>query len=288
MERTLLTLRRPPPYSPLRYPGGKGRLSDYVKSVLKSNKLLGGDYAEPYAGGAGVALSLLLTEHVDRVFLNDIYYPLYCFWESLTTSSDEILRLVNDVKVVPDTWDNQKRVISNAPLESPLDVGFAFFFLNRTNRSGVPNAGMIGGRQQEGKWKIDARFNKPELMKRMTRIADYSSRILVFNLDALDFLEEFERSASQKAFAYLDPPYFNKGQHLYENFYSEPDHQRIADHVQNQMSCPWIVTYDDCPEIRQLYRQRRSVTYQLDYAAREYKKGNEILFYSDDLEIEET
>lgn len=276
------------PYSPLRYPGGKGKLAGFVKSLLRTNRLLGGSYAEPYAGGAAVGINLLLTEHVTKLYLNDISHSLYCFWNAILSTPDALARLIHDTPVTATVWDQQKAVLQNSEDHAPLSIGFAYFFLNRTNRSGVMNAGMIGGRSQTGRWGIDARYNKAELIDRILAIADYSSRIEVHNLDAAEFLSLLASKLRPRSLIYLDPPYYHKGQHLYANFYHPGDHASVAKQVQESLTTPWIVSYDDCPEVRELYADRRYDTYSLDYTARERRTGSEIVFYADCLTTEET
>ena len=145
---------------------------------------------------------------------------------------------------------------------------------------------MIGGRSQSGRWLIDARFNKSELIKRIENIVDYRHRINVSNLDSLVFLDKINEKITNTALIYLDPPYYNKGQHLYTNYYLPEDHIEIADYVQQSIHHPWIVTYDDCPEIRRLYSQCNVLAYRLGYSARSARVGQEVLFYSDKLTID--
>lgn len=65
--------------SPLRYPGGKGKVADYFKQIFRDNSLYDGVYVEPYAGGASVALSLLFNEYVSKIIINDIDRSIFAF-----------------------------------------------------------------------------------------------------------------------------------------------------------------------------------------------------------------
>ncbi len=158
-------------YSPLRYPGGKGRLSAYFKQIYKANSLCGGAYVEPYAGGAAVALSLLIDGYASKVIINDIDLSIYSFWHSVINKTEELCRLIRDTQVDVKTWERQRRIHKERGQHNLLELGFSTFFLNRSNRSGILDAGIIGGKSQSGKWKIDARFNKNELIKRIQRIS---------------------------------------------------------------------------------------------------------------------
>ena len=161
--------------SPLRYPGGKGRLSPFVQRIFEDNDLVDGHYVEPYAGGAAVALSLLMLEYASHIHINDISKPLHAFWKSVLRHTEELCRLVMDTPLSVKAWDKQKRILKNASDHDDLALGFAMFFLNRTNRSGILNGGVIGGRDQSGPWKIDARYNAKELIFRIESIAKEQS-----------------------------------------------------------------------------------------------------------------
>jgi len=154
-------------YSPLRYPGGKGRLAKYFADIVEVNGLVGGHYFEPYAGGAGVALSLLLNEVVSHIYLNDLNYPLFCFWDSVLNNTEDLCKKIHNVKLTVNSWERHRHRVINSSEYNNLDVGFSMLFLNRTNRSGMIRGGMIGGYEQAGKWKIDARFYKKTLIKRI-------------------------------------------------------------------------------------------------------------------------
>lgn len=175
-------------FTPLRYPGGKGKLAAYVKVLISANDLADGEYAEPYAGGAGIALELLFHEYVSRIHINDVSQLVYAFWWSVLHSTDELCRLINDTPRTVEAWDRLKLVLMNPGDHSKIELGFATFFLNRTNRSGILNGGIIGGRDQTGPWKINARYNAPELVSRVESTARLKNRISLTNLDALEFL----------------------------------------------------------------------------------------------------
>lgn len=265
--------------SPLRYPGAKWRLDGFMSALLKDNGLEGGHYAEPYAGGASLALSLLLGERVAEIHLNDFDRSVWAFWKSAIEHSNELIARVHSTRVTIDEWHIQREVQTRKEHASILDLGFSTFFLNRTNRSGILTAGVIGGKGQSGQWKIDARFNKPNLIARLKRIAAYKSRIHVTRLDALTFIARRSESLPpSRSLMYLDPPYFGKGQELYMNAYKPGDHAAVAEAVTQNLKLPWIVSYDDVPEIRLLYNAASHMSYILRYSASSTRKGKEVVF----------
>jgi DNA adenine methylase len=268
-------------FTPLRYPGGKAKLSTFVKRILRDNSLSDGHYVEPYAGGAGLALELLLHEYVEHVYLNDISRPIWAFWHSVLHDTEPLLRMIRNTRVTVDEWDKQKRRLANPLQTDDLKLGFATFFLSRTNRSGILNGGIIGGRAQTGKWKIDARYNGAELAARVEAIGNVADRISLSRQDALLFLQCGKSRWPAKTLIYLDPPYFEKGRCLYLDSYCASDHADIASLMQNtQWKQKWIVSYDDVPEINSLYAKSKKISYALAYSAREVRKGREVMFFS--------
>lgn len=270
-------------YSPLRYPGGKGKVADYFKQIFKDNLLYDGLYVEPYAGGASVALSLLFNEYASRIIINDIDKSIFAFWDSILNRTDELCKLIKDTPVNVKTWDEQKRIQKGKSKYGLLKVGFSTFYLNRTNRSGILNAGIIGGRQQTGDWKIDARFNKKDLINRIERIALYKNKITLYNSDAVQLIRTLKNDLPTKTLLYFDPPYFVKGKDLYLNYYDKNDHQEIATEIGTLSKHKWIVTYDNVQPIKKLYTPYRQFKYTLNYSAALATKGKEIMIFSDNL-----
>jgi DNA adenine methylase len=271
-------------FTPLRYPGGKGKLANFVKKLVELNDLVDCEYVEPYAGGAAIGLELLFHEYARRIHINDISRPIHAFWKSVLEHTDDLCRLVRDTRLSVASWDQQKRILKKQDDQDDLTLGFATFFLNRTNRSGILNAGIIGGRDQTGEWKIDARYNAEELIRRIEAIARLGQRISLSRLDAKTFLGQCIKMAS-KTLIYLDPPYYAKGKDLYYDYYTDEDHEAIAKLVQTKIRRQkWIVSYDNVKRIRELYRGCPSIVYALGYSARDIREGREIMFFSKGLQ----
>lgn len=271
--------------TPLRYPGGKGKLTDFIKLLFEENELLDGHYVEPYAGGAGIALNLLLHNYASCIHLNDLNSAVYSFWHSVLHEPEVLCRQIRDVKVNMDEWYKQKAILNDPVNHTQLELGFSTFFLNRTNRSGIIWGGVIGGKNQDGPWKLDARFNKDDLIRRIEKIALYRSRIRLYNLDAAELIKTVLPSLPEKTLVYLDPPYYVKGQGLYENHYLHDDHVTIAKLVKKKIKLPWVVSYDHAPEIIEMYQDCPTIAYGINYSAQDRYKGAEAMFFSKKLNI---
>jgi DNA adenine methylase len=273
-------------FTPLRYPGGKGKLAAYIKRLMEANRLLDGEYVEPYAGGAAIGLELLFHEYVSRIHINDVSRPIYAFWKSVLRHTEELCKLLRDTPLTVKAWDKQRSVMDNAKDHDDLALGFAAFFLNRTNRSGILNGGIIGGRDQTGPWKIDARYNAPELVNRIQSIAAMRDRIRPTRQDALKFLKSGVKKWPHKTLIYLDPPYYVKGRDLYYDFYQPKDHRGVADFVQSSITRQrWIVSYDNASVIRTLYKRCPHIVYDIGYSARFARRGSEVMFFGSGLKV---
>jgi DNA adenine methylase len=244
--------------------------------VMIGNGLVDTDYVEPYAGGASVALSLVFEDFANHAFINDLNRGVYAFWSSALHQTEQLCARIADTPLTMDTWWEQKAVLSNQDATA-LERGFATLFLNRTNRSGILAGGVIGGKNQTGEWKLDARFNRDDLIRRIQKVGRFRTRISISNLDAAQFLIPWTGEDASDAFLYLDPPYFVKGAGLYDNSYELADHQRIAAMVR-RLKHPWLVSYDAAPEIFGLYKWARTSRYDLNYSASAPSRGFEVMF----------
>lgn len=270
--------------SPLRYPGGKACLLDLTAMLLKQNGLQCGHYAEPFAGGCGLALGLLYGGAVAEIHINDLDPAIWSFWHSALKRTDELIALIQETPVTIDQWHRMRGTHRVADISDPLQLGFAAFFLNRTNRSGViKGAGVIGGLDQTGNYKIDCRYNVEDLCRRIRRVSRYKDRIHLTNIDALDFLKNC-RDLPSRSLLFIDPPYFKKGPGLYTSFYKASDHATLAKSVLS-LNVPWVVTYDNVPEIRELYSSRMQYCFDINYSLQEKRVGTELLIASKALKL---
>ncbi|MFH1062046.1 MAG: DNA adenine methylase [Candidatus Omnitrophota bacterium] len=266
--------------SPLRYPGGKGLFALYFSELIEQNELSGCRYFEPFAGGAGVGIGLLSLSKASELILNDADYHIYCFWDSVLKHNIQFIEAIQDVKLSIEEWQKQRIIYYDPRRYSVFEVGFSTFYLNRCNRSGIlAGAGPIGGQGQMGKWKLDARFNKENLIIRIADIGLLAKRIVFHNMDAIEFLKTClpRGRGREKVFVYADPPYVSAGNKLYLNFYCNNDHEKLSGYLLQQEKLKWVVTYDDASLIRELYSTCQMWLFHLGYSLQVKQKGKELL-----------
>lgn len=293
MECRLLTERSeqmPVTKSPLRYPGGKTQLANYIEDVISLNYDSPPTYIEPFAGGAGVALALLLNNKSQEIVINDYDPAIFLMWDSLINYTEDFTKKILAVDIDIEEWEKQSDIQRNPFKYSEFEIGFSTFFLNRTNISGIIKAGPIGGKNQEGSYKLDCRFNKNNLIKKINAISSEKHRIQLHNLDALELIDLYfsRESAEEDYFTFFDPPYFKKGPGLYTNFYSYDDHLELSEAIKSFAHHKWIVTYDDCDEIKKMYSSLRNYNYSLNYSLSTKKRTSELIVFSDKIEIQES
>lgn len=271
--------------SPLRYPGGKVILYDRIKRIIIDNELIGCTYIEPFSGGAGLALKLLINGDVEKIIINDIDYAVYSFWHNVLYENERFCLDIKNINVDINEWKKQKKIYELQSDFSMYEVGFATFFLNRTNRSGIIKGGPIGGKLQQGRYKIDCRFNKDNLIDKIKLIGNYKKNIRLFNYDVNDFIKKvINKQKKKKLFIYFDPPYINKGPGLYENHFHIEDHRKLSNNIKaNLKPEDWIITYDDNKLVYELYDGLNIEKFKLNYYAGEKKVGNELMIKSSSL-----
>lgn len=264
-------------HSPLRYPGGKNCIFPFVSSLITENGLTGCKYIEPYAGGAGLALRLLFEEYAGTIVINDLDPLVHAFWRICIDKPEQFIGWIERTPVSIATWKMCKEKIRRKEAEDDFELATSFFFLNRTNVSGVLKGGVIGGIDQTGNYKINARFNKVELIKKIEKIARFSNRIQVANFDGVELIKNYAADTTE-SFIYLDPPYYQKGANLYLNAFKDADHEKLANHVKN-LSTPWLLSYDNHSFITNLYQRFEKRAYKLQHSTSN-KIGDEVLIFS--------
>lgn len=272
--------------SPLRYPGGKAIMTSFFADLFRINGMRHITYAEPYAGGAGAAINLLMQGAVENIIINDANIGVFSFWHYLLADSELFIKTIKEIPITIEEWHRQRKILKEST-EPSFELGIATFFMSRTNRSGVISGGPIGGvteeKQQLAKYKIDCRFNKINLLSRLQEIVAHKNHIMVSNLDALDFLREL----NDCVFVYLDPPYYEKGKCLYMNHYTDKDHYLLAEYLQNTAPFSWILSYDDVPQIRKLYSAMDLYKFPLKYTVEIKRVGFELLTHSQNIILPE-
>ncbi len=270
-------------YSPLRYPGGKNKLSAFIAKICIDNEV-NGHYVEPYSGGASVALFLLLEGFVNKITINDRDRSIYAFWFCVLNKTNELCDLIEKTEITTEQWRKQREIQANKKTANILDLGFSTFFLNRTNRSGIINAGIIGGNNQDGNYLMDCRFNKIELIERIRKIAKRKKDIKLYKKDAIKLIDKIQEEANQENVVfYFDPPYYLKANSLYMNHYQDKNHKLVSEKIKNIRNIKWIVSYDNVPQIQDLYSDCLKKEFSFNHSAYQSRIGQEVLFFSPSL-----
>lgn len=265
-------------YSPLRYPGGKGKLAPFMEYMIDKLDLRGGTYIEPFAGGAGIALELLFTGVVNHIVINDYDKAVASFWKAVLTENSRFVEQIMNVPIDIQEWEKQREILRTSNKYS-FELGFATFFLNRTNRSGIINGGPIGGKKQDGEWKLDVRFNRESLAERVKAIGERKRDITVYNKDVNSLIVNYIQKYGERTLIYFDPPYFEKGKQLYMNYFSLEDHKRIEKLIDEHVNCNWMITYDNAPEIVRIYDGYEIKQYDLNYSVAKKRVASELIIF---------
>ncbi|THV42017.1 DNA adenine methylase [Glycomyces buryatensis] len=265
--------------SPLRYPGGKSALAGLFADIIAGLEIKNPRYVEPYAGGAGAGIALLREGIVKHLVINDIDPAVFAFWNSVVTHNKKFVELVSTTPLTVDEWKRQRSIYRASDTSDLLGLGFSFFYLNRTNRSGVLNAGVIGGQDQKGNYKIDARFNRETLKSRLEAIGNLAEKITVTDLDGRTVIQRYSSDAS--TFMYIDPPYVQAGSQLYLNAFDGRDHNALAEIVKATGKAHWLLTYDTAPVIEKLYGDCFQCRLEISYSARHPGRAEELLISSE-------
>lgn len=270
-------------YSPLRYPGGKNKLASFIAKICIDNNI-NGHYVEPYSGGASVALFLLMEGFVDKITINDRDRSIYAFWHSLLNKTNQFCELIENSELSIEEWKKQKEVQLNKKTADLLELGFSTFYLNRTNRSGIIKAGVMGGINQNGNYLMNCRFNKPELISRIRKIAKKKKQIRLYKKDAIKLIDKIQNEAeNENVVFYFDPPYYLKASTLYMNHYEDKNHKKVSDKIKSIRNIKWIVSYDNVPEIQELYSECSKKEFSFKHRAYEIREGKEIMFFSNNI-----
>lgn len=271
-------------FSPLRYPGGKSKLYQFVLETIKRNKIEKPIYCEPFCGGAGIAINLLLSESVDSIIINDYDTAIYSIWYAIVNDTENFIKKIRDTDIDMNMWHIQKNIYDKCIANNSdynLEFAFATFFLNRTNVSGIIEGGPIGGYKQQSNYKVYCRFNKESLIKKITDIANFKEKISLYNKDASALVgENLINCCNENLFVYFDPPYYKQGKNLYKNFFDDNDHVALAQSIKRMDNYKWITTYDNSTRIQEIYSDRDIYGYELQYSVNKVRKETELMFAS--------
>lgn len=248
------------PKSPLRYPGGKNRAIKSILSLIPEDETT---LCSPFLGGASIELACTTRM---TVYGSDIFEPLTDFWISLITHKEELINIVKSYFPLEkkEFYKLQKKLLH---IKDPIERGAVFFVLNRSSFSGTTmSGGMSPGHPRFTISSID-------------RLKHFN--VKNFYVENLDYKETINKH--KDAFCYLDPPYLN-GQALYGvkgDTHKDFDHEELAKILQDKER--WIMSYNDCQEIRDLYSSFTIISIEWVYGMSKNKSSNEILILSKDL-----
>lgn len=282
--------------SPFRYPGGKTQLYNFVLKLLALNSTHD-TYIEPFAGGAGIPMKLLINDQVNNIWINDYDKAIYSVWDAILNKPTVLISLIESVpfdyhsghEISPEFsisfWKKQKNIyLNNKNHQHSIKLAFSTLFLNRTNTSGIITAGPLGGFKQNSKTQIYARFNKKTLINKINLIHSFKSQIKLTRLNTLDMIPKIRNSVDPKnSFIFFDPPYFEQGQELYYSSFNERGHKELANGILSLKQYHWITTYDTAPQIQEDYiMAKQKYEYSLNYSANNKNRGKaaELMFAS--------
>ena len=267
----------------LRYPGGKTQLAKFVNNLITINKIKKPIYCEPFSGGSGVSMELLLTNKVKSIILNDYDPAIYSIWNAVLQEPGRLIAEIENCQITMDNWYIQKEIYTryNNIREYNFDLAFATLFLNRTNRGGIITGGPIGGYNQNSKYQLDCRFNRKDIINKIRKISDQHHRIQLYMMDAEELVRNVLLKLNpEQLFTFFDPPYYHQGQALYKSAFDHNNHVSLSHSISTMHNYKWITTYDECNEIREIYNEYPLHTYQLRYSVRTVRFANEYIFSS--------
>lgn len=276
--------------SVLRYPGGKTQLAKFIRHTIEINHIEAPIYCEPFCGGAGVAIALLLDNTASSIIINDADPAIFSIWYAVLHDTDHLISRILTTEITMEEWKRQKSIYSmlkNSPIYN-FELAYAALFLNRTNRSGIISGGPIGGISQNSKYTLDCRFPKQNLIQKILAISNRKKDINLYNLDGIDFIQKIliPYASPSRLFIFFDPPYFKQGQVLYKNGLTLNYHQHLACEIQKLNNKFWITTYDNEQTIREYYSKSKGYIYKLRYSANQKRKESELFFHSSITSVE--
>lgn len=275
-------------YSPFRYPGGKGKLFNYVNYLMDINGFENDSiYIEPFSGGAGISLSLLMNNCVDKIVINDYDKSIYSVWFNILNRPKQLISMIENVDINIDEWHKQKELhLEYKNYQNSIENAFSTLFLNRTNVSGIITGGPIGGKKQIGKYKIGCRFNKKNIIKTIEIISSNKKKIDLYRCDAQKFIDnQLYNYPNDKTFIFFDPPYYKQGKNLYFSFYKDHDHKKLSEKINSLNEYKWILTYDVDPFIYNCYKDNIIYKYNIGYSANVVRSEEEYLITNNNVKI---
>ena len=266
-----------------RYPGGKGKLSDQILRTILAfyEKYPGLEYREPFIGGGSIGLRLLQNPVIQKAWLNDFDAGIIALWKSVNAFPEELCKAVRKFK--PSTkafYAFKKKLTATAKFSDDVEFGLAKLAIHQISYSGLGtmSGGPLGGRSQKSEYGIDCRWRPDLLCRKILALHHHfqSKKLRFTNCDFQKLTDTINLGEQPKIFLYLDPPYYEKGQELYQHGFTHDDHVRLAKSLKNT-SQPWLLSYDDHPAIRELYDFAEMVKVPITYTINSARERHELL-----------
>lgn len=259
-------------------------MAPFLRHVIEAQRTRPVFYAEPFAGGAGAAMQLLSDGVVEHVALNDLNGGITSFWRAVFEENDRLAEAVRTAELSLGMWHQQREIQLDAQAD-PFERGFATFYLNRTNRSGILGGRPIGGLEQTGTWKLDARFNKADLVARIRHLSSFRDRVTVTQNEGRLFLDALDGDRTEKMI-YVDPPYLKQGEDLYLANMLYRDHVNLA-RTLLRLKSPWLLTYDRDDRIpEQFYPGLACAAFSISHTAAIQHLGKEYLVVPEHVRVD--
>ena len=271
-----------------RYAGGKSKLRELIiQRLVDIGKPCCLEYREPFFGGGSVGLNyfrhrdkygklFVSRPNFSRLWINDRDYGISCLWTSVIKYPQELCAKVRAfTPSVEAFYDIKNELLSLVHAsEDVVDIGFRKLAIHQISYSGLGtmSGGPLGGASQQSKYGIGCRWSPEYICKQIMKIHYEFSHLTVHSEKCTDYdFQDLITDTSVPALLYLDPPYYVKGNVLYQEKFSCEDHTRLATLLHETKHC-WLLSYDDCPEIRELYKWAHLESVDVNYSITAAKK----------------
>jgi DNA adenine methylase len=244
MAKRVINVSAVPHRSPFRYPGGKTWLVPYVRQWLRSLQVKPAEFAEPFAGGGIVGLSMLFDELASHLSLVELDEEIASVWTVML--GEDGLELASRIVAFDLTREKAIKELTGEPM-TLLDRAFRTIIRNRVQRGGImaPGAGLL--KEGENGHGIASRWYPETLSKRITDIVGKRTLISFEHTDGVAFISKHADRVDWVWF--IDPPYTVAGRRLYAH--SEIDHAKLFEEI-SKVKGDLLMTYDDTEPIRAL------------------------------------
>lgn len=241
--------------SPFRYPGGKTWLVPYVRQWLKSSEYHPFEFAEPFAGGAIVGLSMLFEQLARKLTLVEKDDDVASVWEAILSIQGE--RFAESIVSFEFSERSVREVLSKRP-RNLFERAFQTILKNRVQRGGILASGAGFVKQGENGRGMASRWYPRTLGRRITAIHEQRHLIRFIHGDGIEFIRE--REGRKEMVLFIDPPYTVAGRRLYTH--SEVNHEELFQVVADTKG-DFLMSYDNAEPVRKLAKKFGFDTFEI-------------------------